>query len=85
MASNCYGHFYISSTVICSSVTRDACIPWDTMAKTINKIRKAAYGRPKSYARAGKIINAGSLLGVRIVQVTSLRPFVRGYDSGRRP
>ena len=51
-----------------------------------SRFRKAAYGKPKDIKGAGKLINVGSRIGTKIVQVVYLRPEVWGYDKamGRR-
>ena len=47
-------------------------------------LRKAAYAKPRDIKGAGMVINAGSRIGTRIVQMVYLRPPVYGYDKGRK-
>jgi hypothetical protein len=48
-----------------------------------SKFRKLAYGKPKNIKGAGKVINAGSRIGTRLIQITALRPEIWGYDKAR--
>lgn len=47
------------------------------------RFTRVAYGKPKDIKGAGKLINTGSNVGVRIVQWTRLRPISFGYRKGR--
>lgn len=45
----------------------------------VSRYNRAAYGKPREIKGAGKVINAGSRIGTRIVQIVYLRPGAFGY------
>lgn len=46
-------------------------------------LRKIAYGKPKEIKGVGGLINTGSRIGTRIVQLVYFRPPLFGYRKGR--
>jgi hypothetical protein len=50
----------------------------------MNRYTKLAYGKPKDIKGAGKIINTGSKIGAKVVQLVYLRPSAYGYKLGSK-
>ena len=44
---------------------------------------KIAYGKPKEYPKSGKVINTGSRIGTKIVQLVYFRPVAFGARFGK--
>lgn len=49
------------------------------MGEFQKRYNKAAYGKPVAKPKAGGLIDAGSRIGTRIVQLVYLRPPAYGY------
>ena len=50
-----------------------------TRTTYVKRYDTIAYGKPKQYQKAGKLINTGSNIGTTIVQFIYLRPESYGY------
>lgn len=48
--------------------------------RTLNRL---AYGKPKSKPMVGKLIDRSSSIGVRVFQITRLRPLAYGIRKGK--
>jgi len=55
------------------------------MARTVfeRKVNTLATKKPKSYPKSGKLINAGSYVGTKIVQLTTVKPLNYGLKKAR--